>query len=218
MDREELAAGDGCAHGIPAEPAVETGARESWPVAAHMRQRGSPVRGSTVDGVMGWPARGLGLGSIRGMGSGGCGGGADGVSELPGAGGGDEDGSPVRGSGGDGKPDGDLGSVEPVCASAGAAASMTAASASATFRARVTVDLLVISAPAGRRRRGQCLLLRCARGVGRFARPGSQGRTDDTSGRGGSQELDRGREMRSAVFVALTVMAVAGCATTPCAS
>jgi hypothetical protein len=136
-----------------------------------MRQRGSPVRGSTVDGVMGWPARGLGLGSIRGMGSGGCGGGgADGVSELPGAGGGDEDGSPGRGSGGDGKPDGDPGSVEPVCASAGAAASMTAASASATVRARLTVDLLVISAPPGRCRRGQCLPLRCARGAERFAR------------------------------------------------
>ena len=109
---------------------------------------GALCGGSTVDGVMGWPARGLGLGSIRGTGSGGCGGGgADGVSELPRAGGGDEGGSPGRGSGGDGKPDGDLGGVEPVCASAGAAASMTAARASATFRAHLTVDLLVISAP-----------------------------------------------------------------------
>lgn len=106
------------------------------------------MRGSTVDGVMGWPARGLGLGSIRGMGCGGCGGGADGaagVSELPGSGGGDEDGSPVRGSGGAGRPGGDLEGVEPVCASAGAAASMTATSVSATFRARITVDLLVSS-------------------------------------------------------------------------
>jgi hypothetical protein len=116
---------------------------ESWRVAAHMRQRGRPVRGSTVDGVMGWPARGLGLGSIRGVGSGGRGGGA-------------EDGSPVRGSGGDGTPSGDLGSVEPVCASAGAAASMTAASARATFSSTCHCGPPVISAPAGGRRRGQC--------------------------------------------------------------
>ena len=107
-----------------------------------MRQRGSPVRGSTVDGVMGWPAFGVGLGSSRGMGSGGCGGGgADGGSELPWAGGGDGGGgvcTPVRGSGGDGKLGGVVGRVEPVCASAGAAASMMVASASATCRVRVT--------------------------------------------------------------------------------
>ena len=62
------------------------------------RQRGSPVRGSTVDGVIGCPAAGAGRGGpVCGIG-GGAWGGAGVVGEAPGStDGGEADGNPVRG-------------------------------------------------------------------------------------------------------------------------
>ena len=56
-------------------------------------QRGRPVRGSTVEGVIGWPAGGVGRGGpVWGTG-GGAGSGAVGVVNTPG----DDEGSPLRG-------------------------------------------------------------------------------------------------------------------------
>ena len=57
-------------------------------------QRGRPVRGSTVEGVIGWPAGGDGRGGpVCGTG-GGAGNGAVGLVKTPG----DDEGNPVRGS------------------------------------------------------------------------------------------------------------------------
>lgn len=56
-------------------------------------QRGKPVRGSTVEGVIGWPAGGVGRGGpVCGTG-GGAGSGAVGLVNTPG----DDEGNPVRG-------------------------------------------------------------------------------------------------------------------------
>jgi len=62
-------------------------------------QRGSPVRGSTVDGVIGCPAGGVGRGGpVCGIG-GGAWGGAGVVIELPGSvDGGDAEGNPEPGA------------------------------------------------------------------------------------------------------------------------